>query len=294
MSGLYGFQPLIVVVGETASGKSALALHLAQRFDGEILCSDSRTVYQGTDIGTAKPSLLDQLNVSHFGLNLLPPSQAFTVANFKVYADGIIEDIISRGKVPIMVGGSGLYIDAVIYDYQFGPIADSKLRQELNMMTVQQLQEYLQVHGLGLPANNRNPRHLIRAIETNGQTAQRSALRPHTLLLGLQVERRELLQRISQRVETMIAAGLVDETKLLADQYGWEIEAMRSTSYQALKGYLEHTKSLDQAKADFIQNDMRLAKKQRSWFKRNKSIHWLASEDKLTEAVDYATTFLSK
>jgi tRNA dimethylallyltransferase len=286
--------PLIVIVGETASGKSALSLRLAQQINGEILCADSRSVYRSMDIGTAKPTVADRKAVPHYGLDLVAPDQHFTVADFQKYAFSVIAEISSRGRVPILVGGTGLYIDAVIFHYLFRRVGHPKQRAKLESLTVDQLQQRLLAKGLTLPNNAYNPRHLIRSIETAGQSSIRSKLRPETLLLGLQLDRAMLRQRITARVDDMLATGLLDEVTSLVAQYGWQAEALQTTAYKAMRGYLDGSKSLHEAKTDFIQNDLRLAKRQRTWFKRNKSIHWLSTDDKLAEAVDYATTFLNK
>jgi tRNA dimethylallyltransferase len=246
------------------------------------------------DIGTAKPTAAEQAAVSHYGLDLVAPDERYSAAAFKDYAARKIYDIAEQGNVPMLVGGTGLYVDAVIYDYQFRAPADLALRAELEGLDAGALQDKLLGMGLPLPENDKNPRHLIRAIETSGQTAGRSELRPWTLLLGMTADRETLRERILQRVDAMVEAGLVDEVRRVSGQYGWECEALRAPGYKALRGYLEGAASLEEAKAAFVQNDMDLAKRQRTWFKRNKSIHWLFTEDKLAEAVDIATTFLNK
>ena len=285
---------LIAIVGETASGKSALALYLAERFGGELICADSRTVYQGLDIGTAKPTAEDRTGVPHYCLDIVRPDQQFSVADFKEAANNAIDDITSRGKLPIMVGGTGLYIDAMLYDYQFRAAADPAVRAELNELSVEQLQERLHDLGLPLPENVRNPRHLIRAIETRGQASQRGELRPQTLVLGLQVERGELRRRIEKRVDAMIAAGFVDEARRASDVYGWNCPALQAPGYKDLRAYLEGAETLELARQNIIKNHLGLAKRQRTWFRRNKCIQWLTTEDKLAEAVDITTTFLNK
>ena len=120
--------PLVVIVGPTASGKTGLAIELAEKYNGEIICADSRTIYRGMDIGTAKPTLKERQGVVHWGLDLVEPGEAFSAADFKAYADDKIANIRSREKVPFLVGGTGLYIDAVIFNYQFGTTADPVLR----------------------------------------------------------------------------------------------------------------------------------------------------------------------
>lgn len=284
--------PLIVIVGETASGKSALGLELAERFNGEIICADSRTVYRGMDIGTAKPSAADQRRVRHHCLDVADPDERFTAADFKRLALEAIDDIQSREKLPIMVGGTGLYIDAVLFDYQFRQAADPEKRAVLNQLTVDELQAKLVEQGIKLPENARNPRHLIRALETNGQISERQPLRENTLILGLRVDRDVLTRRIHDRIDAMVGEGLVDEARRLGETYGWDLDAMLTTSYQPFKEYLNGTVTLDAAKDLFARSDLQLAKRQRTWFKRNNSIHWLANRDNIAESVELTTTFL--
>jgi len=287
--------PLLVIVGQTATGKSALALDLAERLGGEIICADSRTVYRDMNIGTAKPSAADQARVPHWGLDLASPAERFTVADFKNYAERAIREIQSRGMLPIMVGGSGLYIDAVLYDFQLRPVAEPGLRAELEALSVDQLQARLAALGLPLPENARNPRYLMRAIETADApagTGGKSELRPNTVILGLEQDMVIIEERIAARVEQMVADGLVAEVTLLSNKYGWEAQAMQAPGYKAFRDYITGTKTLDEAKAEFVRNDRALAKRQKTWFRRNKSIHWLVTEDKLAEAVDFATTLL--
>jgi len=283
--------PLIVVVGETASGKSALALELAAIFDGEIIAADSRTVYKGMDIGTAKPTQAERAQIPHHLLDVVYPDEAFTAADFKMLAERAITDITSRGKLPILVGGTGLYIDAVLYDFSFNQKADEVQRKRLIEMTVEELQRLLTAENIALPENGRNPRHLIRAYETRGEAAKRKPLRENTLVLGLMVDKEVLRKRITRRINIMIKNGVIEETEKLACKYGWEIAALRSTEYKAFHQYIEARIPLEAAKALCVHNDLRLAKRQRTWFKRNKSIHWIC---KKAEAVDLITTFLNK
>jgi tRNA dimethylallyltransferase len=266
--------PLVVIVGETASGKSAVALELAERFNGEVICADSRTVYHGMDIGTAKPSPEEQAWIPHHLLDVVDPDEPFTVADFKRLATRAIDDISRRGKLPILVGGTGLYIDAVLFDFDFRSIPSPELRAELTVLSVPELQARLQAADIPLPNNPHNPRHLIRALETSGESSSRKSLRKNTLIIGLLTDREDLRERIAARVEAMITNGFVAEVKRLAKQYGWEIPPLQAPGYKAFRGYLEGTTTLEEAKALFVQNDLSLAKRQRTWFKRNNSIHW--------------------
>jgi tRNA dimethylallyltransferase len=291
--------PLIVICGQTATGKTALAVGLAQWLEhagyegGEIICADSRTVYRGMDIGTAKPSAAERASVPHWGLDLVTPSERFTAADFKAYAINAMDDIQRRGKVPIVAGGSGLYIDSVLFDYDFRPPAKVGARQELESLSVEQLQQKIRAAGLELPNNPRNPRHLVRVLETSGAASTKKELRPHTLVFGLLADRTILAERISLRVDNMIEHGFIDEVRGLVERYSWDAPALQAPGYRAFRGYLENADSLQTAKAEFVRNDLMLAKRQKTWFKRNKSIRWLTTPDKVAEAVDIATTFLN-
>jgi tRNA dimethylallyltransferase len=236
-------------------------MELARRFDGEIICADSRTVYRGMDIGTAKPTEREQAEIPHHVLDVIEPDERFTAADFKRLANEAIDSITSRGKLPVMVGGTGLYIDAVIFDYHFSTPEEAALRDP------------------------RNPRHLL-----HPNASDRSGLRPHTLLIGLTLERKVLKRRIEARVEAMVAAGLVDEVRRLTERYH-DVPALQAPGYRAFRGYVTGRLSLEEAKTLFIKHDLQLAKRQRTWFKRNNSIHWVENPSK---AVEIATTFLNK
>lgn len=283
--------PLVAIVGQTASGKSALAMELAQRFNGEIIAADSRTIYKHLDIGTAKPTAEDQRLVVHHLLDIVEPSQSFSAAQFKERANRAIAEIAAKGKLPILVGGTGLYIDAVLYDFSFAAPADPAKRAELQALSIAELQQKLTNLGLPLPFNTQNPRHLIRAIETAGQLPEQKELRKNTLVLGMQLDRDVLLHRIEARVGHMLAAGLIDETRKAAEQFGWEAPGLQSTSYKAVRHHLGADAPLDEVKRLFVRNDMQLAKRQKTWFKRNHNIHWISKPE---EAVDLVTTLLNK
>lgn len=283
--------PLIVVVGETASGKTALAIDLAKRFNGEVVAADSRTVYRGMDIGTAKPTTDEMEGIPHHLIDVADPDQLFSAADFKRLASEAIADIARRGKVPIMVGGTGLYVDAVLFDFSFGKLPDPDERAVLQPKSIEELQAILLDRGLPLPENSRNPRHLIRAIENNGQVSHNKGLRPNTLVLGLKIDREVLKQKLEKRVKAMVSNGFVVEVRRVSERYGWDAPALQAPGYRAFRRYLLGEQSLEEAEAQFVRNDSQLAKRQRTWFKRNKSIHWISNS---TEAVELATTFLNK
>lgn len=282
---------LLVIIGPTASGKTALAIELAQKFDGEIICADSRTVYKDMDIGTAKPSQEEQELIPHHLLDVIEADQSFSAAKFKQLANSAIKDIQNRDKLPILVGGTGLYIDSVIYDFQFLPPADPAERQRLNHMSVQELQEEILEKQLPMPENRQNPRHLARVIETSGAVGRQSDIRPNTLVIGLDVDLAVLRKRITERVDLMLESGFIAEVETLVNRYGADAPGLLAPGYKAFKDYIENKISLDDAKAQFVRNDYLLARRQRTWFKRNKSIHWLNNRE---DAVELVTTFLNK
>jgi len=282
---------LIVIVGETATGKSALAMRLAKQFAGEIICADSRTVYTGMDIGTAKPTRAERTLVPHHLLDVVLPNEQFDVFDFKTRAQWAISDIAARGKLPLLVGGSGLYIDAVLYNFAFRAPADTDTRARLQKLTIEQLQSELHKSGIELPPNDRNPRHLTRALETGGQISTNKELRPNTLIIGLKADREALRATITKRVDRMVAAGMAEETHALIARYGSEAPALRAPGYKEFAAYIAGSCSLQEAKQATVLATVHLAKRQRTWFKRNKSIHWVSKQD---EVVDLITTFLNK
>ncbi|MGH7237306.1 MAG: tRNA (adenosine(37)-N6)-dimethylallyltransferase MiaA [Candidatus Saccharimonadales bacterium] len=284
--------PLIVIVGETASGKSALALELAEKFGGEIICADSWTVYKNFDIGTAKPSASDQAKIPHHLLDIADPAQGFSAAIFKDLALAKISEISSRGKLPFLVGGSGLYIDAVIYDYGFLPAPNKQLREQLNSLCIVELLNKAASQNLDTSQIDvRNRRRIIRLIENNGSLPTRQNLRPNTLILGLTLADQGLQSKIAERVEIMIKNGLEQEARQLSNRYGWEAEPIKGIGYREWQPYFKAQATLDETKRKIIKSTMELAKKQRTWFKRNKSIQWV---DEKREAVEIITAFLNK
>ena len=285
--------PVIVIVGETGSGKTAMAVELAKLFKGEIVAADSRTVYRGMDIGTAKPTSEERQGIPHYGFDVAEPGGQFTAYDFQQLAQQAIADIAGRGKVPIIVGGTGLYVDAFLYGFSFRSKADDGARTALQQLSVPELQRRVLAAGLHLPENSQNPRHLIRLLEAGASPNQPKVIRPNTLVLGLRVPRDKLEQRVTARVEAMFAAGLVDEVKALAKHYGGA-EALRAPGYKAVCAYLRGEADLAEAKRMFIRDDLRLAKRQRTWFKRNPNIHWLDGENKLEQANVLVSAFLHR
>lgn len=281
---------LIAIVGPTASGKTSLALDIAERWNGEIICADSRTVYKGMNIGTAKPTAEEQSRVRHWGLDLVEPGEPFSAADFKQYANAAIADIHSRGKLPLLVGGTGLYVDAVLYDFMFGPPANETLRQRLDTMTIDELTAYCNKHNITLPENPMNKRHLIRAIERKSvSTISKAALRQNHFIVGIATNMQTLRTRIVQRTEQLFANNVVEEATLLGKKYGWDSEAMTGNIYPLIKLHLEGQLSIDEVRDRFTTLDYQLAKRQMTWLRRNPDIMWAT----LTEANSYIQSLLA-
>lgn len=272
--------PLVVIVGPTASGKTGLAIELAQRFGGEIISADSRAIYTGMDIGTAKPNMQERAGIPHWGIDLVEPGESFSAADFKAYALQKIDEIRARGHVPFLVGGTGLYVDALLYDYQFGPPADLHRRRELEVMTIEALQSYCHKNNIPLPENSRNKRYLIRAIEQRGvNTKRHTEPLPGSIIVGIATEADILRARIEARAEQLFDDGVVEEATILGKKYGWESEAMTGNIYPLVRQYLAGEVTADEMRRRFVTLDWRLAKRQLTWLRRNSDITWLPLDE---------------
>lgn len=276
--------PVIVIVGPTASGKTGLAIELAQKYNGEIICADSRTVYTGMDIGTAKPTIEERAGIPHWGLDLVLPTERYTAADFKHYATRKIAEIRAKNKVPIVVGGTGLYVDAVVFDYQFPrPLLDDE-RSRFAGMSQGELVAYCIKNNIELPVDDKNKRRLIRAISDPTYTRRRASVpKADFIIVGIATKKDTLEQRIAKRTEHMFDNGVVEEATILGKKYGWTAEAMTSNVYRVIRSHLEGMLSLVETKEIFTTRDKQLAKRQMTWFRRNHFIEWC----QLTEAGDY-------
>jgi tRNA dimethylallyltransferase len=283
--------PLIIIVGQTASGKSNLAMLLAKKFDGEIISGDSRHIYKTMDIGTDKPTLEDQKLIRHHLINTTTPDKPISAAKYKKLAQAAINDISVRGKLPILVGGSGLYIDSVIFDFNFDKAVDLNLRNALGELSVADLQELILKRGLDMPTNNKNKRHLTRELESGHSTASNNGMRANTLIIGFDLDSNELKYNVTKRVRKMFDSGLEQEVIKLSKQYGWEIEPMKSIGYREFMPYINGDQDLAATEAETIKDTLKYAKRQKTWFKRNKDIQWVKKQG---QAVDLVTTLLNK
>ena len=282
---------LIAIVGPTASGKSALALEIARKFDGEIIAADSRTVYKGMDVGTAKPTSNDRQKVPHWGLDLVEPGKRYSAFEFQRYAKAKIKDIQKRGKLPVLVGGTGLYIDAVLFDFGFRRPPDPKRRAELEKLDIEELHGIIHEQGLPMAKNVQNPRHLIRTIETSGQVHRRNAkLDPGVSLIGLLPPDDIIKANIAARAESMFSKAIIEETRRLIQEYGEKsLAGTAGIVYRIVIRFLKHEVTEEQAIELFKTADWQYARRQKTWFKRNPHIRWFESPERayafLTEAL---------
>ena len=272
----YNKTPLIVIVGPTASGKTSLAINLAEIYGGEIICADSRTVYKDMDIGTAKPSYEDCQRVPHWGIDLVYPYEYFSAAEFKQYSLKKIEDIRSRNKIPFLVGGTGLYIDAIVFDYKFGNKSYVKKITLLEKLTIEELWEYCSKNNIELPDNYNNKRYVIRCIEQGGiNNSRKVEINNNIIVVGISTDRDNLRKRIKDRIEQFFDNNVVEEARILGKIYGWDNRAMSGNIYPILHKYIDNEISIEEAKVEIFYRDWHLAKRQMTWFRRNKNIEWL-------------------
>lgn len=251
----------VVILGPTGSGKTAVSLEIAQRLAQlnlsqntlprlnavaptqqlalprgvEIISADSRAIYQGMDIGTAKPTPAEQKQVPHWGLDLVQPGERFTVADWKSYTESKIQEIANRGNLPLVVGGTGLYLDALIYNYSFTKFAQKNYTDRQN-------------------------------------------LRTNFLIIGVSTPREDLRKNLRQRIDKMFTQELFAETEHLVKAYGTQHAAFTADIYRFVWAYLQGELTLEQAKEQAFYADWHLARRQMTWFRRNPSILWLASE----------------
>ncbi len=273
--------PLVVIVGPTASGKTALAITVAKESGGEIISADSRTIYKHLSIGTAKPSVGEQALVPHWGIDLVHPGERFTAADFQKYAYKKIAEIRARGHVPILVGGTGLYVDAVLYNFQFPEHANHvDRRDQLLQLSLDQLHEYCNKNNIKLPENKMNKRYVVNAILRDGTDSKRETTPiENSIVVGIATENETLRKRITERAGAIVSDQTLKEAMAASERYGWDNEAMTGNIYPLIKQFFEGTLSKEQLLERSVAKDWQLAKRQKLWFRRNEHIHWGSSEE---------------
>ncbi|WP_026477849.1 tRNA (adenosine(37)-N6)-dimethylallyltransferase MiaA [Alkaliphilus transvaalensis] len=294
---------LLFIVGPTAVGKTDTAIHLAKKLEGEIISADSMQIYRYMDIGTAKPTVEEREGIPHHLMDCVDPDETFSVAEFQAQANAAIEDITSRGKLPIIAGGTGLYVNSLLYEMDFTTtISNWQLRQELEELAKTQGNEYLhnKLKEMDPKAAERihpnNVKRVIRAIEVNSEGGEQmgdfstdirmnEAYNPY--MIGLTRDRQELYERVNLRVDIMVEQGLLEEVKKLLDMgYPEDLVAFKGLGYKEIIGYLKGQYSLEEAKEILKRDTRRYAKRQLTWFKRYDMVKWfnltnISSKDKL-------------
>ena len=296
---------VLIVAGPTASGKSALAVELAKKYNGEIISCDSMQIYKYLDVGTAKIKPEEMQGVGHHMLDVIMPGEEFSAWEYSVAAKELIENITARGKLPVVVGGTGLYIESVIYPLNFSVNKDAdvraRLQRELDEYGAEKLHERLKsldpVDAEKIHPNN--TKRLIRAleiIELSGGVKNKEELRTpqyDVCLITLEIPREELYKRIDERVERMFMCGLEQEVRDLLDKglVTKDSQSMQAIGYKEFFPYFEGLRTLSEVKDEIKQNTRRYAKRQMSWLRRYKFAHSINPSDK-TAADDIVNNFL--
>lgn len=294
--------PLIVVAGPTASGKTGLAIDIARKFDGEVVSADSMQIYKYMDIGTAKPTAEERAMCPHHLIDFVEPDEDFSVADYTKLAHEKIADIYARGKLPVMCGGTGLYINSVVNDVEFGEMtADEELREKLAEIgkreggekLIEILREFDPVSAERLHPNNM--RRVIRAIEfykltkipisEHQEMTKRIESRYDPVMFCIDHDRQILYDRINLRVDLMIKDGLIDEVRRIMDMgYTKELNSMKGIGYKEIMDHLNGECTLDEAIENVKQGSRRYAKRQLTWFRRDERIIMLKPETASAEA----------
>lgn len=270
-------RPLIVISGPTASGKTNLAIKLAKDINGVIINGDSRQIYKEISIGTAKPSEEEMQNIPHYLFNYVSVKDSYSIFTYQKDFLEILKEI-PETQVPIIVGGTGLYIDSVIYNYQLQENTDSNEREKYEGMDIEELRELISEDIL-LKLNesdSRNPRRLIRIIEkgnTNNEDQITKETYPNKYFV-IDIPKEELKVKIISRIDLMVKNGLIEENKMVRENHLETYPALNSIGYQEFEGYFEGERTLEKVKELIVQNTLRYAKRQRTWFRRNKQAIW--------------------
>ncbi|GGG22452.1 tRNA dimethylallyltransferase [Lysinibacillus alkalisoli] len=281
---------VIAIVGPTASGKTALSIQLAKQLNGEIINGDSMQVYQGLDIGTAKVTKEEMAGVPHHLLSFLAPTADFSVADFQCLAREKIADIQQRGRMPIIVGGTGLYVQAALYDFRF---TEAKIDEALRLTLYEELEANGPLHmhqklevldaQTAQQIHPNNTRRVVRALEmaltgekksTTDKQQGNQPLYNHAII-GLDLPREKLYERINQRVDAMMAQGLLQEVEGLYNQGIRDVQAIQAIGYKEIYAYLDGQCTLDEALDALKQNSRRYAKRQLTYFRNKMDIQFI-------------------
>lgn len=284
-------QKVIVIGGPTASGKTGLSIELAKKINGEIVSADSMQIYKEMNIGTAKPSKEEMQGIKHYMLSIITPDKRFSVAEYKIQAKKAIKQILQKGKVPIVIGGTGLYIETLIYEIEFPEIeTDLEYRKELEKIVEEKGLQYLynkaveiDKHAMEKISIN-DKKRILRVLEIYHKTGKtKSELEVNSKkepeydykLFAINMQRETLYDRINKRVDIMIENGLVEEVEKIIQKYKEFPTAMQGLGYKEVVEYLQGTISYEEMKEKVKQETRRYAKRQLTWFRKYENITWL-------------------
>ena len=282
---------VIVIGGPTASGKTSLSIELAKKINGQIVSADSMQIYKDMNIGTAKPDQEEMQGIKHYLLDCISPEQRYSVADYKLQAKKAIQEILNDGKVPIIVGGTGLYIDSLIYEIEFQDIEiDLKYREELEKIVEEKGLEYVYKEACRIDPkamekiSSNDQKRILRILEIYKQTGktkteldEKSRKDPQYdyRVFAINMDRQVLYDRINRRVDIMLERGLVKEVEELCKKYNEFPTAMQGLGYKEVVEYLNKEISYEEMVEKIKQESRRYAKRQLTWFRKNKQTIWL-------------------
>ena len=295
---------VIVIVGPTASGKTALSIELAKRINGEIVSCDSMQIYKDMDIGSAKPTLEEMQGIKHYMIDVVKPDERFSVAEYKKQAEKAIEEILSKGKIPIVIGGTGLYADSLIYSIEYPEIEfdqNYRIKLEKKANTQEGLIElYNEAKRIDEEAikkiSENDKKRIIRILEifhSTGKTktqleieSRRNEVKYDYRVFAIDMNREILYDRINKRVDIMIENGLIQEVKNLLNTYGSFPTAMQGLGYKEVVEYLDGKLTKEKMIEKIKQETRRYAKRQLTWFRKNKQTIWINGLDDMQNNIN--------
>ena len=287
---------VIVICGPTASGKTAMSIELAKKINGEIVSSDSMQIYKYMDIGTAKPTQEEMQGIQHYLLDFVEPNQRYSVAEFKKDAENAIEQILAKGKVPIIVGGTGLYVDSLIYGIEYQDIKlDENYRAELEKKVEKEGLETLYIEAQKIDPqavekiSENDKKRILRILEIYHATgknktqqeieSRKNGVKYDYKVFAINMDREKLYDRINRRVNIMLEEGLIEEVELLLKKYKEFPTAMQGLGYKEVVEYLEGSCTKEEMIEKIKRETRRYAKRQLTWFRKNKQTIWIGPHD---------------
>ena len=276
--------PIIVIAGPTASGKSSIAIKLAKDIDGVIINADSRQIYKEISIGTARPSKEEMATIPHYLYGHISIKENYNIYRYQKDVQRILNKL-PKGKVPILVGGTGLYIDSIIFNYNLSDSnVDLEKREKLNNLSIKELKKLIDPKILKIlnKSDQNNPVRLVRIIEKGEYLDKKGEILKHKYFV-VDIEKEILNKKIEKRVEEMIDSGLIEENMKVREKGLDRYTALKIIGYQEFGGYFDKQKSLNDVKKEIVKNTKKYAKRQRTWFRKHKHAIWTDNYDSIRE-----------